>query len=128
MQDTNDYIRKRIRQARDEAGLTQRELAQQFGCSQVTMSDIERGVTRVNAADLPRLASILGKSVLYFFQGVQQSDLSDDEQTLIALYRDFDEYWQENLLHTVREQLEFYERIQAADSVHDRAGKTGAGE
>lgn len=115
--DPNDFIRKRIRQAREEANLSQRELAERFGCSQVTMSDIERGVTRVSAGDLVRLSTVLGKSVLYLLPGVQQSDLTDNEQTLIALFRELDGQWQQNLLEGARNQVALYRQTKSLEAL-----------
>ncbi len=117
MPDPNEYIRARLRQAREEAGLSQREVAEQFGAAQVTISDLERGRTNVSAGDLVRLAAILGKSVLYFLPGVQSSDLSDREQTLVALFRELDDQWQASVLDIVRGQAQLYTQTKAIESM-----------
>ena len=67
MDEIRKQFGKQMRQARKEHGWTQEELGERFGCSQRTISDIERGVTAINAADVPRLACILGKDILYFY-------------------------------------------------------------
>jgi transcriptional regulator with XRE-family HTH domain len=61
-------IGRRIRQAREEAGMTQGELGRQWGGrSHAAISDIERGATSVTASGLAEFAAILGKSVGYFY-------------------------------------------------------------
>jgi len=91
---------KRVRQARKEKGWIQKELGEHFGCSQRTISDIERGVTTINALDVPRLARILDKTILYFYPTLaEQLDPSlataEDAELLYAI---------RHLSHPVREE------------------------
>ena len=59
---------KKLKQAREEAGLTQGEVAKKLGCSQSWVSKIELGELRVEAIWLNKLAKLYGKSVSYFLQ------------------------------------------------------------
>jgi transcriptional regulator with XRE-family HTH domain len=59
-------VGRRIRQAREDLGLTQQQLGEQYGCSHAAISDIERGVTKLGVSDLGRLAAVLGKEMSYF--------------------------------------------------------------
>lgn len=62
-------IGKRIRRAREEASLSQEEVARRLDPprSHASVSDMERGVTRVGAIEIAQLARMLGKPTLYFY-------------------------------------------------------------
>lgn len=49
-----------MRQARERAGLTQRELADRLGCSQPAISQAEAGGASLSIATLQRFADALG--------------------------------------------------------------------
>ena len=51
-------------------GWSQQELADRFGVSRAAVSQYEIGTGEVNAGDLPRLADILGISLLEFYEGI----------------------------------------------------------
>lgn len=74
----------KIRQAREELGLTQKEVAKGFGCSQANMSDYERGMIGVDAADLARLAAILQKPLSYFYGEDRPEDRRASELKRLA--------------------------------------------
>jgi SOS-response transcriptional repressor LexA len=59
-------IANRIKQARLEIGLSQKELGKMFGVSDVTIGEIERGISNISIPDLERLARILGKPLDWF--------------------------------------------------------------
>jgi len=52
-----------IRAAREEKGLTQKELADRSGISQVSISFIERGASNVSVLTLEKIAKVLGLTV-----------------------------------------------------------------
>ena len=57
----------RIRQARNDLGLTQLELARRLGyTSEKTISDIERGINSVDPHVLMRLAHVAGVDIAFF--------------------------------------------------------------
>ena len=66
--DDRRALGRRIREARENRGWTQQQLGQRFGTSHAAISDIERGVTKVDLADLQRLAHLLGKDVAFFLR------------------------------------------------------------
>ena len=61
-----EEIAARIKLARIEAGLSQKELGKLYGTSDVSISEIERGITNIDVASLERLSSILGKPFEWF--------------------------------------------------------------
>lgn len=63
-----DTLGDRLRQAREEAGLTQEELSALSGISRVTISGLETGRITVTKTDtLTKIADALQKSVSYIF-------------------------------------------------------------
>ncbi len=116
MPDANDNIRKKLRQAREEAHLSQRELAERVGCAQVTISNIEKGRIRVNAADLVEFSRVLCKPIQFFYQDQDCSSApSGDELSLLLLFREFDKTWQRNLLENMQMQLAFYRGLRQVE-------------
>lgn len=82
----------RIREAREERGMTQRGLASRINRRQATISDFERGMMQPDATTLVRLAEVLQKPVTYFFPPpwgprVARGDLTYDEQALLLEFR-----------------------------------------
>ncbi|MCL6611091.1 MAG: helix-turn-helix domain-containing protein [Peptococcaceae bacterium] len=68
-------IGKRLQMAREEAGLSQEQLAARIGCSQSTLSNYEKGRRRLYLAQLEKIAEELQKPMEYFMQ-----PLSDDAE------------------------------------------------
>ena len=62
---TNEEVGRRIRQAREEMGLTQAELARLLTPprSHAAISDIERGRTRLDIEGLSMIAQLLNKTL-----------------------------------------------------------------
>lgn len=82
----------RIREAREERGFTQRELADRITRRQATISDFERGQMQPDATTLVILAEVLQKPLTYFFpepwgQRVSRGDLTYNEQALLLEFR-----------------------------------------
>ena len=65
---TNEYknVVKKLRRARNEAGLLQVDVAKKLKKPQSYVSKIERGERRVDIAELSILAKIYKKSLNYF--------------------------------------------------------------
>ncbi|WP_242541698.1 helix-turn-helix domain-containing protein [Leptolyngbya sp. Cla-17] len=57
---------KRLRTARHETGLTQKEVAEQLGVPQSYMSKCESGERRVDVIELTDFAATYKKSLTYF--------------------------------------------------------------
>ncbi|MGQ9556976.1 MAG: helix-turn-helix domain-containing protein [Desulfurispora sp.] len=61
-------IGRRLQLAREEAGLSQEQLATRLGCSQSTLSNYEKGKRRLYLAQLEKIARVLNKPLEYFMQ------------------------------------------------------------
>lgn len=59
-------IGRRIRQARETAGLTQEELGRRLGISGVAVGHYERAARAVGIAELERIAEILRRPIAWF--------------------------------------------------------------
>jgi transcriptional regulator with XRE-family HTH domain len=64
--DRYEEIGRRIRQARESAGMTQEELGRRLGISGVALGHYERAARSVGIADLERIAEILRRPVTWF--------------------------------------------------------------
>jgi len=74
----NKKIVKRIKEARRERGLTQKDLAKQLGKNAASISDLERGKVQVNASVLYSIAQILDKPLGYFFgEEIGEKEMQD---------------------------------------------------
>ena len=80
----NEKIAKRIRQAREERGLTQQDVANYLGRTAASISDLERGKVQVSASDLYKLSKYLNKPIEFFYG---EEYLGDDVQDLISVIR-----------------------------------------
>jgi transcriptional regulator with XRE-family HTH domain len=67
-------IGTRIKQAREELGITQQELAARLGCTQAALSNYELGKRRLYLANLEQIASTLGKPLSYFTEPTADED------------------------------------------------------
>lgn len=91
-------MKMRIRKLRDEAGLTQQQLADRIGLSRSHLSQIETEATPVNTRRLNDLARALGVTVAELFEGSYPSADAeivalfevmspDDQAALLAMAR-----------------------------------------
>ena len=78
--DVKQQIGERIRQARENLGLTQEQLAARIDKSQDAISSYEKGTRGIQIAELPRLAKALEVTVTYFY-----GDLEPDQEALTLL-------------------------------------------
>ncbi len=58
---------KKIREAREENSLTQKELGKALGYSPMAISHFEKGIRELKLSDIQHLAKILKKDLFYFF-------------------------------------------------------------
>lgn len=104
------WIGGRIREARQQKGWTQTQLAKAVYKSQGNISDYERGRLAINAVDLMLIAVYLEKPITFFFPrrvgGVTQADLADKEKELIHYTRDIPEEMFELLLDQAKKYRE----------------------
>ena len=66
----NAHIGRRIRDARERAGLSHLDLARRIGASSVRVAKYEQGALRLAARELLEIGKALGKPVNFFFQDV----------------------------------------------------------
>lgn len=81
-----ERLGQRIRSAREQKGWTQADLGRALSLQQSSVSDIEKGVTKVGVFDLLRIAEALGRHPAYFVPEVAGPAATDEEE-LLALYR-----------------------------------------
>ena len=84
---------ERIRFARQQAGLTQRQLGIHIGVSAVAISDWERGVTQPTAILLWQVGNTVGRSASFFLSDLvpDKEYLGEDpEDSFLRLYRVLD--------------------------------------
>jgi len=62
------YFVEKLRKARQEAGLTQVQIAKKLKRPQSYISNVESGQQRVDVVELQKFAKIYGKDVNYFFK------------------------------------------------------------
>ena len=67
--DVDRYVSLRIRQRRIMLGLTQQQMAELIGVTYQQAHKYEKGINRVAAGRLYRIAQALGVEVGYFFEG-----------------------------------------------------------
>ena len=86
-------IGKRLKLARQQAHITQAEVAKRLGVSFQTISSYERGINRVDSDTLMRLCEIYNVPIGELMANARPSasiegeKYSDDERELIELYR-----------------------------------------
>lgn len=69
---TKDIGRK-LQQAREDAGLSQEQLASMLGCAQSTLSNYEKGKRRIYLTQLENIAEILNRPIEYFLESNEDS-------------------------------------------------------
>ena len=62
------YFVEKLRKAREEAGLTQVEVAKKLKRPQSHVSNVESGQQRVDVVELQRFAKLYGKDINYFIK------------------------------------------------------------
>lgn len=66
-----EILRRRLRELREDANVTQDTLSEQLGRSQSFISDIERGVRRLDALELRDICILLGSDLMTFLEGLE---------------------------------------------------------
>ncbi len=74
-------IGKKLQQAREEAGLSQEQLASQMGCAQSTLSNYEKGKRRIYLTQLETIAGLLNKPIEYFLESSNNANSSGSSTT-----------------------------------------------
>lgn len=82
-------IGSRIRKYREQAGLSQKQLAEQIGVSSSRVSNWEQGINRPDADILAALCTVLNVSPsLLLGIRVSTDELTDQERRVLRAYRD----------------------------------------
>ncbi len=94
-----EAVGRRMREAREERGLSQKRLAERIKRRQAAISAMENGTMQPDATTLVVMAEALQKPITFFFPPpwgprVARGDLSYDEQALLLEFRrlESDEY------------------------------------
>lgn len=80
----NKQIGERCRKARETAGYTQEQLADQIGVSTQFLSDAERGVTGMSVTTIVKLCSVLNISADFLLMGMDESDEAESPLSIYA--------------------------------------------
>jgi transcriptional regulator with XRE-family HTH domain len=88
-------IGRKLQLAREDAGLSQEQLASMMGCAQSTLSNYEKGKRRLYLTQLENIAELLQKPIEYFMENSPSSTESqaassigsaeDDDQELLQI-------------------------------------------
>ena len=76
-------IAKRLRQARDEAGINQLQAADAIGVHRTAITQMEAGNRAVSTLELTRLATLYGQTVTWFLSEKNP----EEEDVIVALHR-----------------------------------------
>lgn len=104
----HEEIGKKIQRAREEAGLSQGELASRLGYTQAALSNYELGRRQPGFAKLELIARELGKPLSYFFEEQRTPPDADDARLdeniseMIELWCDMPEDERKYLLDFIR--------------------------
>lgn len=77
-------IARRLRMAREMAGLTQGQVARKLGLHRPAVSEIEAGRRKVSADELSSMAELYGISVTWLVEEESDSTLTDTKAKLAA--------------------------------------------
>ncbi|MDP2966254.1 MAG: helix-turn-helix domain-containing protein [Pelolinea sp.] len=96
-----------IRQAREEVGLSQEELAKKIFRKRLSVSEMEKGKVEFSAWVLPYLSAALNKPIVYFFpkgivENIREDSLSSLEQELLSNFR---RIWDERIQRVAINQI-----------------------
>jgi transcriptional regulator with XRE-family HTH domain len=91
-QDVDRHVGARMRARRIMLGLTQHQMAELIGVTYQQAHKYEKGINRVAAGRLYRIAQALGVEVSYFYEGLQPADRfvpSPQQRILLDLARNY---------------------------------------
>jgi transcriptional regulator with XRE-family HTH domain len=92
VQDVDRHVGARMRERRITLGLTQNQLAELIGVTYQQAHKSERGINRMAASRLYKVAQVLGVDASYFFEGLQGGETfraTPQQRLLLELARNF---------------------------------------
>ncbi len=108
-------LARRIRSARESAGLTQAAVAEALGVSRPTVGEIEAGRRTVSSIELEKFAYIVGRDIADFV-----ADEFREDDVLAALFRaDGDTADRADVLHRLRHCLALSRELQNLEQLAD---------
>lgn len=100
MQELQKALGKRIREAREAAGLTQKELGDKMDYTPMAISHFENGIRDMKLSDMHRLSSVLNRDLSFFLSTGQTFFRADNNSPHKAEMEksisDFDKFLQQN--------------------------------
>ena len=106
----------RLRSCREQAGLSQKQVALEIGVKPPTVSQWESGIKTPSRANIEKLANLYGVTVDYLLNRTDEcarlgiDDLSDEELKLIQDYRSLNRQGQEYIRQTMYMAVPIYIR------------------
>jgi transcriptional regulator with XRE-family HTH domain len=89
------YMGEQIRKAREEARISQEELAEMIYRKRLAVSEMENGKVEISAWTVPLLAQALNKPITYFYppwiKAPLEENLSEIEQEMLLIFRNIDD-------------------------------------
>lgn len=104
MGSVNDMVGHRLKQAREDAGLTQQELCEILDISRTSITQYENGKYAIPLEILLKFPNILNRPIAYFL-GLDfktLADLSPETQEIIRLLEPLESKYKEAILGYVR--------------------------
>lgn len=85
---------KKIREAREEKGVTQKELGTLLGYSPMGISHFENGIRELKTSDIQKMSEYFGKNISFFLPSSTTFFRADQENTSHATQslKDFDSF------------------------------------
>lgn len=107
-----DYklIGTRIKKARKDKGITQETLAESLHVSVGFISQLERGITKVNLETLGKISSVTGTEISYFVSGISTNEKDYAVSEISKLIYELDGKEREILLNQIKSYLEMKNR------------------
>ena len=90
--DTDHHVGARIRERRIMLGFSQQQMADLIGVTYQQAHKYERGINRISAGRLYKIAQVLGVPVGFFFEGLGEGytpDLTKRQRMCLELARNF---------------------------------------
>ncbi len=115
------YIGKQIKEAREEAGLSQEKLAKKLYLRRPTLSDIENGKVEVDASTLGLLSYYLRKPFTYFFPKPIYEELvqKDMDEFSLEIQMHFEQIYGDDLKKLAIKIVKVIEKFNPSDLVKD---------